>query len=111
MNTTDTAAEKGSIIIGEVKPMDIETLLNLYGAATSARQKDGSVLIDADTLQQMAKELILAKSHVNVPLTIRSDTREMQPLPPLYTGAHRITGFVIPEWMRGSTSNMECGAS
>lgn len=111
MNTTNKAtAEKGNIIIGEVKPMDIETLLNLYGAATSARQRDGSVLIDADTLQQMAKELILAKSHVNVPLTIRSDTREMQ-MPFVYRGASCMKGFTVPEWLRGSTSNMECGAS
>lgn len=81
MNTTNkTTAEKGNIIIGEAKPLDIEKLLDLYGAATSARQKDGSVLIDADTLQQMTKELILTKLHINVPV-VRSDTMEMKPMP------------------------------
>ncbi|UQI38073.1 hypothetical protein [Citrobacter freundii] len=106
MNTIEKSSENSNIIIGEVKPLDVETLLNLYGAATSARQKDGSVLIDADTLQQMAKELILAKS---APV-IRSDTREMQ-TPSLDTQAPCMKGFTVPEWMRGSTSNMDCGAS
>ena len=107
MNTINKAtAQKGNTPIGEEKPLDIEKLLNLYGAATSARQKDGSVLIDADTLQQMAKELILVKS---APV-IRSDEREMQ-TPFVYGSAHCMKGFTVPEWLRGSTYNMDCGAS
>lgn len=107
MNTTNKAtAGNSNILIGEAKPLDIEKLLDLYGAATSARQKDESVLIDADTLQQMAKELILAKS---APV-IRYDTREMQ-TPFVYRGAHHMRGFNVPEWLRGSISNMDCGAS
>lgn len=101
MNTTNKAtAEKGNILIGEAKPLDIEKLLDLYGAATSARQKDGSVLIDADTLQQMTKELILARS---API-IHSNKCEMQ-TPFVYRGAHCMKGFTVPEWMRGSNSN------
>lgn len=82
MNTTNKAtAGNGNILIGEAKPLDIEKLLDLYGAATSARQKDGSVLIDADTLQQMAKELILYKYSESNPVNVRSDEREMKPMP------------------------------
>ncbi|GEM_PF-7015350 len=107
MNTTNKAtAEKGNILIGEAKPLNIEKLLDLYGAATTAISKDGSVLISADILQRMAKELILAKS---APV-IRSDDREMQ-APFVYTGAHHLTGFTVPEWLRGSSSNVGCGAS
>lgn len=80
MNTTHKAtAENGNILIGEAKPLDIEKLLDLYGAAASARQKDGSVLIDADTLQRMAKELILVKSGHGTPIISRSNIRQGNP--------------------------------
>ncbi len=91
MNTTHKAtAENGNILIGEAKPLDIEKLLDLYGAAASARQKDGSVLIDAVTLQRMAKELILVKSGHGTPIISRSNIRQGNP-------GHVILSDIFPE--------------
>lgn len=57
-----------SIAIGAVKPLDVKTLLGVYGSAVKA---DGMVSIDAETLRKMAEELILAKSSTNTPVITR----------------------------------------
>ncbi|MFO3906257.1 hypothetical protein AAHD62_17280 [Enterobacter hormaechei] len=51
----------GNVVIGEVKPVDIETLLDLLTAATKASVRDGSVSIGADLLMRMTRELIASK--------------------------------------------------
>lgn len=93
MNTTEKEnPEHGKIIIGEVKPLDVKTLLGIYGSAIKA---DGLVRIDAETLRKMAEELIMSKSLAGVAVTgqygasrlytalhgVRSDHREMKPMP------------------------------
>lgn len=76
------------IAFGEVKPLDVKTLLSVYGSAVKA---DGMVSIDAETLRKMAEELILSKSSTNTTVGagqpyallhgVRSDHREMKPMP------------------------------
>ena len=63
MNINEKKATSGnSIIIGAVvKPLDIETLLDLLTAATKASVRDGSVSIGADLLMRMTRELINSK--------------------------------------------------
>ena len=82
MNTTHKATAGNTFtnetVIGEIKQLDTDTLLNIFLAAAKATDKKGTVTIGAGTLQLMAKELISAKLHVNVPV-VRSDTMEMLP--------------------------------
>ena len=52
---------RGNVVIGEVKPLDIETLLDILMAATKAGVRDGSVSIGADLLMCMTHELIASK--------------------------------------------------
>lgn len=62
MNTKD------NIAIGGVKPLDVKTLLGIYGSAVKA---DCMVSIDAETLRKMAEELIMAKSSGNTAVITR----------------------------------------
>jgi len=52
---------RGNVVIGEVKPLDIETLLDVLMAATKSSVRDGSVSISADLLMRMTRELIASK--------------------------------------------------
>lgn len=71
-NTAINAMFTGNrIAIGEVKPLDVKTLLSVYGSAVKA---DGMVTIDAETLRKMAEELILAKSSTKTPVIARGDS-------------------------------------
>ena len=51
----------GNVVIREVKPLDIETLLDVLMAATKSSVQDGSVSIGADLLMRMTRELIASK--------------------------------------------------
>lgn len=96
MSTTDNTAinamfTDNSIAIGAVKPLDVKTLLGVYGAAVKA---DGMVSIDAETLRKMTEELIMAKFENITPIISRSnvgqsghgfinlsDHRDIKPIP------------------------------
>lgn len=51
----------GNVVIGGIKPLDIETLLDLLTTAAKASVRDGSVSIGADLLMRMTRELIALK--------------------------------------------------
>ena len=68
MNTTNNSNvsggnsfTRGNVVIGEVNPLDIETLLEVLMAAAKSSVQDGSVSIGADLLMRMARELIASK--------------------------------------------------
>lgn len=117
INTRDNIAISATlagncIVIGnQVKPLDVSDLLTVLEMATKATDKDGSVSIGAELLQQMAKELILSKSSAGAAVTgqygaigsyiafhgVRSDHREMR-------------SFTPPEYIFHTDPNMNCGA-
>ncbi|WP_312997867.1 hypothetical protein [Leclercia sp.] len=63
----------GNVVIGGVKPLDIETLLDLFATATKAEIKGEAVSVDADLIMMMTREIITLKAGISKSLVNKAE--------------------------------------